>query len=360
MTKSLTAVYCEGRDPGTGEVVGRMAAASARARHERGEQYAVCLLDGERVEAVLELAAGFARCWRVDDVGRRRREVEWREHKGLLYFVRMREWTYPDAETAELDDERAGLIEVEHRGGGRVRNSSSPSGRWGGARSWDRQVDLATLTQAPLRFGDWSALVDDEVVDGVDPEVDETAPAPWTVPLPLGPSNIDEVLRPGLRWVLPDDGHEVVSEVVPAGVVRLRSGRVVVDDPGWLSGAKPFLATVEPGEYRVELAVVRFTANPDLAGVAAARLVIAPDPVATWEPALRPGDDRAPCPVTGSTASASTPAMPASPTPTPSGASSPTSCCSVGPPWGSRGHVPGRGRRVAAWSARGVAGSPSR
>ncbi|WP_424187216.1 DUF4241 domain-containing protein [Actinokineospora sp. G85] len=46
---------------------------------------------------------------------------------------------------------------------------------------------------------------------------------------------------------------EVVSEMIPAGVVRLPSGRV-----------------------------------------AAARLVVSPDPVTTWEQALRPGDDRLP------------------------------------------------------------------
>ncbi|AIJ23411.1 DUF4241 domain-containing protein [Amycolatopsis methanolica] len=78
----------------------------------------------------------------------------------------------------------------------------------------------------------------------------------------------------------------------PAGVVRLTSGRVVAADPGWLDNRlEPFTATVAPGEYPVDLAVVRFAGDPGHERVAAARLAISPEPVVSREPALEPGQD---------------------------------------------------------------------
>jgi hypothetical protein len=108
-------------------------------------------------------------------------------------------------------------------------------------------------------------------------------------PKRLYPSAAADLFEPGKRFRV-DTGDVAVSELKPAGTLRLPTGRLVATDPSWLYAGPPpdigpFTATVAPGAYPVTLALLR---GPDLR-VAAARLTVRDEPVAGWEMALRPG-----------------------------------------------------------------------
>jgi Protein of unknown function (DUF4241) len=107
------------------------------------------------------------------------------------------------------------------------------------------------------------------------------------------------MFRSGVRYRL-GDGTEAAVEVQDAGTLNLATGRVVACDPFWGAQVKrqvaPFTVTVPPGRYPVMLSLARgLLDGPDpvpLLG-AAAMLTIRDEPVAAWEVALRPGQDRA-------------------------------------------------------------------
>jgi hypothetical protein len=120
----------------------------------------------------------------------------------------------------------------------------------------------------------------------------------WRPPRPLRPEHLDLLFAAGTRLVLDTSefifalGDTVLAEVLQAGVLRMPSGRLVATDPAWIhAGAPPFTTTVPPGEYPVLLSLVRWADDPQHERVAAAKLVIRDDPVASWELALLPGQD---------------------------------------------------------------------
>jgi len=85
-------------------------------------------------------------------------------------------------------------------------------------------------------------------------------------------------------------GAAAVVELIPAGKVRLSSGRLVAADPEVLGGEQPpFTVAVAPGTYPVTVAGVRFVERPDRVRVAAARLEVSDRPVVRWELALQEG-----------------------------------------------------------------------
>jgi len=107
----------------------------------------------------------------------------------------------------------------------------------------------------------------------------------------LYPSDAADLFQPGTRHRL-ETGDVAVAEVLPAGVLRLPTGRLVAVDPSWLSprpppGIGPFTVTVAPGVYPLTLALLRWQ---DLR-VGAARLTIRDEPVSRWEMAVRAGED---------------------------------------------------------------------
>ncbi|GAA0551297.1 uncharacterized protein DUF4241 [Saccharopolyspora erythraea NRRL 2338] len=91
--------------------------------------------------------------------------------------------------------------------------------------------------------------------------------------------------------------------VVAGAALRLPTGRVLACEPwtGFPDGAHrdAFIQRVQPGVYPVELVVATFSDPVDPRGdttfdeVAAARLLIRPEPVAAWRLALREGQDDA-------------------------------------------------------------------
>lgn len=298
MTTSITLdlVYCEGWDPAARAMVGRLGPAAARERNDQGDQYAVALLwPGTRVpHAVIEISwrHGFARAWHFDEHARRNRQIEYRDlGGGHLFVVKIAGWRYDGPDQAEFD-EQAERAEHEFR----------PDGTWtatirssGGVRVQHFDGPAEGLTQPIPPFDDVTALAGletpAEIRESTEPVPAPAAP-PWHPPRPLRPNRLDLLFTAGTRYRSPDHGWTATVEVREAGTVRLPSGRLVVTDPGWLKFQKDSLTVpVAPGEYAVRLAIVRFADDPDHVRTAAAKLVIADEPVTTWELALCDGQD---------------------------------------------------------------------
>jgi hypothetical protein len=85
------------------------------------------------------------------------------------------------------------------------------------------------------------------------------------------------------------DSRVVTIKRIPAGTIRLPSGRLLVADPAWLyNDPKPLATTAPPGMYPVD--VFQVTENGTLRTTAACRVTVADVPVTSWRLALRDGD----------------------------------------------------------------------
>lgn len=104
----------------------------------------------------------------------------------------------------------------------------------------------------------------------------------------------------GTRYGWPDGTHSVI-DVVVVGELKLPTGRLIAQDPGWGQHREvtPFTVPIPPGRYPVTLSVSRWDQSParriasPLRLVNAAKLVVADEPAASWELALQPGQDPA-------------------------------------------------------------------
>ena len=146
-----------------------------------------------------------------------------------------------------------------------------------------RQALIGALSVATIGIAGTSGCERGRPPDSVSPTADP--------PIRLYPSAAADLFQPGKRFRV-ETGDVAVSELKPAGMLRMPTGRLVATDPSWLHAGPspdigPFTATVAPGAYPVTLALLR---GPDLR-VAAARLTVRDEPVAGWEMALRPGQD---------------------------------------------------------------------
>lgn len=88
------------------------------------------------------------------------------------------------------------------------------------------------------------------------------------------------------RW---HNGKVSTIEVITTDSLRLPTGKLVVCDPTWLSSGDSgkVAATVEPGAYPVELAIVHMSQeDPRLKSRmgAAVRMLVSTDPVKEWTP----------------------------------------------------------------------------
>lgn len=98
-------------------------------------------------------------------------------------------------------------------------------------------------------------------------------------------------------------GCVVTVRVCEGAGLLLPTGRLVAGEPGAVigydAGEYAFVQRVAPGSYRVELVMADFhdpgnpQGNTRYSQVAAARLRVREDPVASWRPALQPGQDEA-------------------------------------------------------------------
>lgn len=112
---------------------------------------------------------------------------------------------------------------------------------------------------------------------------------------PLRRDGFDRLFQAGAAVRSGDKG--AVVEVGDIAKLDLPTGRLVAGDPTYGSSAsdllKPFVVTVPPGSYPVSLARVRFDAEPTHTRVAAAKVLVRPEPVTRWELALVPGENPA-------------------------------------------------------------------
>lgn len=105
-------------------------------------------------------------------------------------------------------------------------------------------------------------------------------------------SILQALFEPGTKFELTVGGQSsiVLREV---GLLSLPTGSLIAADPSWLPGWQrlgiaPYTAAVRPGKYPVLLSVMS-SQGVDL--VAAAKLSITSNSVASWSLALRPGEN---------------------------------------------------------------------
>ncbi|MEU8228425.1 DUF4241 domain-containing protein [Actinoplanes sp. NPDC048967] len=282
MGATLTTVYCDGWDDG---VVNPLTRDIAEARHAGGEPYSVVLLAGGRAHAVVDVALGdgYLGLTRFDGYGGRASRHQWRRSRtGDLFLREARRWQGTTTTTVsfELNGRRTDFVE---RG-----NSSAK----------DFTPDSPAPRLAVPAFGQWQALLEfagdgrPEIVDASSHPLPVRAGVrPWQPPRPLRPYRIEELFADGAERPVRDRTTRISTHA--AGPLHLPSGRLVAADPSSLDyGEEPFTVTVAPGGYPVTISVATFADDPGHRRVAAARLQITDSPTATWELALRDGQDR--------------------------------------------------------------------
>ncbi|WP_435108688.1 DUF4241 domain-containing protein [Nocardiopsis synnemataformans] len=309
----LEAVYCEGWDPASAAPVGPLEAVTARARNEAGEQYAVLVRTPDAVPLVLlEISWADHHCgiWLFDAEGRCHTHHSYAraDGDGGLLLSRGFQWSQPPlgAMPDRLHDWTL-RVEALDRGRGLYRYETQ---RDGGLFSVNRTLDpeLARVAALPVPpFGDWAALLraHPDLADG-ELQISEAAveaggvpvEAPWTPPRPHAPRRVNDLFRPGGRFTTswhPEVGTVLVRDI---GTVNLPTGRVLVYGSGSLCFAKDteaFTVSLPAGEHPVRLSLLRFGQDDEEAACVTALRVDVQDPeqvpVASWEMALRPGQD---------------------------------------------------------------------
>jgi len=311
----LDVTYCEGWDAQSQAPVGLLPVRVARERDDVGEQYAVLLGPARRPRLLIEVSWRHHYCavWGFDTLLRRTHKAEFRRLATERSFLNeTREWRYATSQQQEFD-EAAWTRTCRSSTQGHVETQLRPAGERGGLQVRRERVPVEELWRPVPGFGDWAPLV-----ASIDPELSSSlvlaecpdpnghadaageweatvgravGQRPWRPPMPLAPSRLDLLFRAGTRYAL-EPGGPVMVEVCSAGQLRMPSGRLIVADPAWLDTTlEPFTVTVPPGAYPVALSVVRFEQQPAHRRVAAARLAVCHESVASWELALRPGQD---------------------------------------------------------------------
>jgi hypothetical protein len=294
--------YCEGWDAATHAAFRPLKEQTARDRHETGQRYAALLSIEAEPRALIQVdtGSGYVGVFSFDLAGRRSLKFSYKDLGDHLMLRELKAWRHVEDDEPEfsadlritfrfwpdepvrttLDDTRRGQFTSYVKLPGPIhRIPSLEFGKW--------PVDGWLLgTFEPLEF-----------VTAPDPETEATGPfwAPWSAPEGAQPTALEALFIPGTRI---RNGQGDVFEVqapASAGRLRLTTGRIVAADPATveLRGERatiPYTVALEPGEYSVETARLRFSGR-EWDVVAAARLRVSDAATETWELALRPGQD---------------------------------------------------------------------
>lgn len=296
-------LFCEGWDGQRRAVVSPLSAVVARERDRAGQQYSVLLLGDGVPVVLLDVAWRDYVClvWRFDGAGRREARYDLRRLDDRLMLVEQVQWSYSGPGQAELDP-GAGRRTVRYRPDGRMVEIVEPGGTGGGSEHTGGLVSPELLPGMPLYgFGEWAGLASITGVVDVNASLEEVdqlprglavspdGQPPWRPPRPLQPGDPEELFREGSRVTLAH-GKQATVGVREVGQLRVPTGQLVAADLWELAEIAPFAAVVPPGTYPVQVSSGQGdTGGPPM--VLAVRLSVAPQPVCSWEPALRPGDD---------------------------------------------------------------------
>jgi hypothetical protein len=288
-------VYCAGWDAAGRAPVSPMSEAVARAQDGAGAQYAMVVFVDDVVRAVVEVcwSAHHAELWNVDAAGRRYRAVAYRRWPdGRLRLFGVRSWDH-DRPASDRDeptfrarvgrDENAAATTIDIlavQADGSTLHTDRDWSDWPEGRRPPENVAVPTVES-------WPGLAEMTGPVTVRPGPDVVPSRfPWRPPRPLRPRHLTETVTDGARFTT-SDGQVLTIERVPAGSIRLPSGRLLGADPSWLdTDPPPFTAAVPPGEYPVDV----FRIAPRGLRAVACRVTVTGAPVASWHLALREGD----------------------------------------------------------------------
>ncbi|SMD25904.1 DUF4241 domain-containing protein [Kibdelosporangium aridum] len=297
--RPVEVVYCAGWDSSARAPVSPISESVARAQDAAGGQYAAVLLVDGVARMVVEVcwSAHHAELWHIDAAGRRYRGVAYRRWPdGQLRLFEVRSWNYAGQDTPEFHgDEPTFEARVRRDATAAIETvgimAVLPDRKVQTSRAWSNWPERVRPPEnvAVPTISDWPRLAGMTGPITVRSGPTRTPAAfPWQPPRPLQPRHVSETVTDGSRFRT-QGGRVLTIERVPAGTIRLPSGRLLVADPAWLhTDPKPFATTVPPGTYQVD--VFQVTENEKPLTNAACRVTVKDVPVRSWHLALRDGD----------------------------------------------------------------------
>ncbi len=292
--------YCEGWDPVRRAAGTAIAEDEARRRDESAEPYAALLSFRGEPKALFQIdwRHGYLGLFLFDAQARRTQEYEYRQlEAGRLRLRRYEQWRL------------ASDIEPEFPARGwRFTLTIRPDGRAfrvldaGGSLHIGAKAPAEHQAVAKAEFGAWTAYADARVLGLAGPLTLVPAPPPadgsvpgadvsWSAPVPLQPGHLEALFLPGTRLTCGDERVAVIAEPARAGMLHLPTGSVVAGDPCTIDDDLPFTVTVPPGDYSVLISTMRWEGEDREGETPAAMLRVLDKPAASWELALRPGQD---------------------------------------------------------------------